>query len=676
MSSKPILEVKNLHTYFRTAQGVARAVDGISFSIHPGETYALVGESGCGKSVTALSIMGLIPAPAGYIESGTIHFDGRDLVTLSRPDLRAIRGNRISMVFQEPMTALNPVFTVGNQIAEVLILHRRVSVAEARRQGIEMLDRVGIPDPDRRFDEYPFQMSGGMRQRVMIAIALACRPALLIADEPTTALDVTIQSQILELMRDLREDFGTAIMLITHDMGVVSEQADRVGVMYGGRIIEEASRSDLFSSAAHPYTQMLMRALPGHGDRDRSLQTIPGMVPPATAFPPGCRFHSRCPIAGDKCRGEAPIRKRVASEHTVECFLVGENGRADLSGAIELRGSPRQGPAEAEPDRLAIRDLKMHFPIQKGFFRRTVGHVRAVDGLSLTIRPLETVGLVGESGCGKTTVGKCLVKLLEPTAGTVSFEGRDLAPLRGRTMKPYRRRIQMIFQDPFSCLDPRRKIGDTIMEGIVTHRLGTSKRDRDDRLARIMQRCGLDATMADRYPHEFSGGQRQRVGMARALAVEPSLVVCDEATSSLDVSVQAQILNLLEELQADMGLSYLFISHDLSVVRYLADRVAVMYLGRIVEIGETEAVIGSPIHPYTRALIAAVPRIGEDRRKRIVLPGDVPSPADPPPGCPFHPRCEFATDACRKTVPALEPMDAATPGREVACLRKHELPAG
>ena len=693
LSGNPILSVSDLRTHFRTAEGIARAVDGVSFDIHTGETYALVGESGCGKSVTALSILRLVPEPAGYHAGGSIHFQDRDLAALPRAAMRTIRGNRISIIFQEPMTALNPVLSIGNQVGEVFRLHRGMTRSAARDASIRILDHVGIPDPDKRVDEYPHQLSGGMRQRVMIAMALACRPALLIADEPTTALDVTIQDQILTLIRDLRREFGTAVLLITHDMAVVSENADRVGVMYAGRLVEQASREALFKRPAHPYTQLLMEALPSRGAPNKPLATIPGRVPKATRFPEGCRFNNRCPYVMDRCRRESPPSYAAGPGHTAECFLIEKNGPqitqmtadSESSFASEL-GSPNGEPIPARNRvdsisvhprdlramSLSVRNLKMYFPIRRGLFKRTVGHVRAVDGVDLTIRRGETVALVGESGCGKTTVGKCIVRLLDPTGGEILFDNAPIATLTRAALKPYRRRIQMIFQDPFSSLNPRRSIGDTLLEGMETHGIRSNRADCIAQLRDLMPRVGLDPDMIDRYPHEFSGGQRQRIGLARALAVEPDMIVCDEATSSLDVSVQAQILNLLKRLQRELGLSYLFISHDLSVVRHISDRTAVMYLGHIVESGPTGPVTSHPAHPYTRALMAAVPRIDDQGRPRLALPGDVPSPANPPPGCPFHPRCPYAVPACADAVPALEPIPGS-PDRRAACIRKDVL---
>jgi len=591
-----ILTIRDLRTHFNTPEGLVRAVDGVSFDLREGETYALVGESGSGKSMTALSVMQLVPRPAGFIAGGSITFEGRELVGLPPIEMRGIRGNDISMIFQEPMTALNPVFTIGNQLIEVIRLHQGLRGDDAERVAVEMLDHVGIADPDLRLRDFPHQLSGGMRQRVMIAMALACRPKILIADEPTTALDVTIQSQILELMSKLQSELGTAILLITHNMGVVAENADRIGVMLDGKLVEEAAPDQLFSTPKHDYTKLLLNA-------------VPSMTTP---FPPDTRLPSEA--------------------------------------------SAKEGPL------LQVSDLKQHFPIRKGLFQRPVGYVRAVDGLDIDIRCGETFAIVGESGCGKTTVGKCINRLLEPTNGAIRFDGHDLANLKRGGLQPYRQRIQMIFQDPFSSLNPRMRVGTILAEGMRTHGIG-SPSDRPRRASAMLKRVGLEGDILDRYPHEFSGGQRQRIGIARALAVEPDLVICDEATSSLDVSVQAKILDLLDDLKEEFELSYLFISHDIAVVRQVSDRIAVMYLGQVVETGPTRDVIDNPQHPYTRALISAVPRIEKDGRKRIVLPGDVPSPADPPPGCRFHPRCSHATEDCRKAMPVLVTIE----GRQVAC---------
>jgi len=646
----PLLEIENLQTWFDTDAGPARAVDGVSFFINPGETYALVGESGSGKSVTALSIMQLLPKSIGTIQGGSIRFCGNEMVNNRQADMHSIRGNDISMIFQEPMTALNPVFTVGHQISEVFRLHQNMDKKQARIHSIEMLDRVGIPEPEMRFSNYPHELSGGMQQRVMIAMALACKPKLLIADEPTTALDVTIQSQILALMADLQKKTGTAILLITHDMGVVRETADRVGVMYAGKLVEEAPVEELFNRPAHPYTELLMRALPSQSTRENKLDTIEGLVPKATTELPGCRFENRCPARMACCATEPPPNYPIGTNHTAACHLFAKGAdRGDL--AINKEAS-RPSPLDTNTVRLRTTDLKMHFPLKKSLFGKSKGSVKAVDGVSIQLYKGETLALVGESGCGKTTVGKSIIKLHNPTGGSVHFKGADLAALDKKAMKKMRRDIQFVFQDPFSSLDPRQPIGAIITEGMVVHGIGGSRKERIAKAERLLERVGLSPDMITRYPHEFSGGQRQRIVLARALSTDPELLICDEATSALDVSVQAQILNLLKDLQAELGLSYIFITHDLSVVQYLADRVAVMYLGRIVEEGTTEEIFTAPKHPYTQALLSAAPQASKGReRKKIILEGDVPSPVNPPQGCHFHPRCPQALPACRAAYP-------------------------
>jgi peptide/nickel transport system ATP-binding protein len=670
----PILQVRDLKSYFTTRLGPARAVDGISFDIYPGEIYALVGESGCGKSVTALSILQLLARPAGYIAGGQILYQGRDIARYPPVRMRKIRGKEISMIFQEPMTALNPVFTVGNQVNEAIKLHDRVRAADARKRGIAMLDQVGIPDAEACYDVYPHQLSGGMRQRVMIAMALVCRPKLLIADEPTTALDVTIQAQILELLRDLRQKTGAAVLLITHDMGVVRENADRVGVMYAGRMAEEAPVDRLFAQPAHPYTELLMRALPTQVQRGRRLDTIKGMAPKATEVIPGCPFANRCPLVLSYCAEKALQRTVLEPGHCVFCHLfpVAEN---EQRAPIRRQPGDIQTPAAgASATVLQIQNLKTYFPIRKGFFKRTVGYVRAVDGVSMELRRGETIALVGESGCGKTTLGKSIVRLLTPMSGSILYADADLATLKQRSLKPTRKRIQFVFQDPFSSMDPRQVIADLIAEGMQTHHIGANHAERVKRAEELLERVGMDRAGIHRYPHEFSGGQRQRIVLARALATNPELIICDEPTSALDVSVQAQILNLLKDLQNEFGLSYIFITHNLSIVEYLADRIAVMYLGRVVEEGKAEQILGRPRHPYTRVLLSAAPHAdAAAARKKIVIEGDIPSPANPPRGCHFHPRCPFAVADCKRIDPALETAKGDDPDHRAACIRKDEL---
>ena len=643
-----LLVVDNLKTWLDTGKTQVRAVDGISFSIMPHETFALLGESGCGKSMTALSIMRLLPE-AGHIIAGEVRLDGQDLLALPEIAMRTVRGKRIAMIFQEPMTSLNPVLTVGRQIAETLYQHTELRGAAVQARVLELLDAVGIPDAQARCNDYPFQFSGGMKQRVMIAMALACEPDLLIADEPTTALDVTIQAQVLELLKKLQRERGMAILLITHDLGVVSEMAHRVAVMYAGEIVEMAGREEFFRNPQHPYTRKLFASLPGASRRGQQLEMIRGTVPQLDGDFAGCRFTPRCDYAWDKCEREVPAWSEAAADHGVRCHLQGEDRPASVSAVA----APGVVPASrAESALLEVADLKVHFPIHKGLFKRVAGQVRAVDGVSLAIRPGRTLALVGESGCGKTTVGKGILQLIRPTAGSVRFAGEELTTLRGDALRARRAAFQIVFQDPYSSLDPRMRIADIIEEGMAALGVGAASQ-RQQTVDSLLRQVGLLADNKYRYPHEFSGGQRQRIAIARALAVKPRLIVCDEPTSALDVSVQAQILNLLKGLQDELGLAYLFITHNLAVVEYFAHEVAVMYLGRIVERGTVEEVMHAPRHPYTRALLSAVPLIDSAAQRQIIrLAGDLPSPANPPAGCHFNPRCPHAMPVCRQSYPA------------------------
>ena len=666
--SDVILGVRALRMGFISGYAATRtmlvAVDGVSFDVSAGETLALIGESGCGKSATALSVLRLLPA-AGRILAGEVHFTGHDLLQLPEVDMRAVRGGGMAMIFQEPATSLNPVMTVARQIGEVLARHTDLSRPAARQRALELLDAVGISDAERRLDEYPFQFSGGMKQRVMIAVALAGDPRLLIADEPTTALDVTIQAQILDLLRRLQAERSMGMLLITHDLGVAAQMAHRIAVMYAGQIVEEAPRAAFFAAPRHPYTQKLFAALPDPTRRGARLETIAGQLPPLSMMPPGCRFAERCPHAWQRCRDEAPpwYETGVAG-HRARCHLLDEPARA--LAAAPRDESPTTVPcAPATETLLAVDDLRVHFPIRRGVLQRTVGYVKAVDGLSFALEPGRTLALVGESGCGKTTVGKAILQLIQPTGGSVVLDGQQLTTLTPGQLRPLRRRMQMIFQDPFASLNPRMAVGEIIAEGMKAFGLagtgkGKGRRDAgrpggegfDAAIAALLQQVGLDAGAARRYPHEFSGGQRQRIAIARALAVQPELIVCDEPTSALDVSVQAQILNLLRALQDELGLAYLFITHNFAVVDYLAHDVAVMYLGRIVERGSVDEVLRSPQHPYTQTLLSAVLSPHLDRQPKFVrLAGEMPSPANPPAGCHFHPRCPYAADVCRVTYP-------------------------
>jgi peptide/nickel transport system ATP-binding protein len=651
--TQALLTLENVRVELGHGESAIRPVDGVSLEIRKGETYALLGESGCGKSMTALSILRLLPQPVGRITTGQICLGDEDLTALPESQMRKIRGRRISMIFQEPMTSLNPVLTIGDQIGEVLYQHHGMKGRVARDRVVELLDDVGIPDARRRYSEYPHQLSGGMKQRVMISIALAGEPDLLIADEPTTALDVTIQAQVLELLQGLQQKTHMAILLITHDLGIVAGMADRVAVMYAGQLVEEVSRDRFFGDARHPYSQKLFESLPEVRKREQPLDTIRGSVPTLDQTFTGCRFVDRCDFAWDECRNRVPGWNRTQPGHYARCHLLDESLTVpETVTRIREKSAIPARHASCGDSLLQVSDLKVHFPIHKGVFKRVAGYVYAVDGVSMSIPLGCTQALVGESGCGKTTVGKGILQLIRPTAGSVQFDGAELTTLRGRQLRVQRSNFQFIFQDPYSSMNPRMMVGDIVEEGMIAQGVGDSRQARRARVDALFRQVGLSSEHRQRYPHEFSGGQRQRICIARALAVDPRLVVCDEPTSALDVSVQAQILNLLKELQNTLGLSYLFITHNLSVVSYLADRVAVMYLGRIVEEGPVANVLESPLHPYTRALISAVPVIDPDsRREMIRLEGDLPSPSSPPQGCHFHPRCPQAMAVCREQYP-------------------------
>ncbi len=650
-----LLEVEGMVTRLRNG---ARIVDDISFSIKQGETFALLGESGCGKSMTALSLMRLLPDSV-HVESGTVRLEDADILELPEHAMREVRGGKMAMIFQEPGLSLNPVMTVGEQIAEALELHQALRGAAAQARCVELLDQVGIPDAVRHLNEYPFQLSGGMKQRVMIAMALAGQPKLLVADEPTTALDVTIQAQVLQLLRDTQQQNGMALLLITHDLGVVAEMAHQIAVMYAGHIVELASREQLFTSPAHPYTQKLFAALPDTARSGQPLAAIPGSVPLLHDIPKGCRFAPRCDKAWELCHEQAPEWTTLGAGQGVRCHLYLEPVAGSLllvaKGENQETKSTHaevgyQLPATRYP-LLQVSDLQVHFPIRKGILQRTVGHVRAVDGVSLSITAGRTLALVGESGCGKTTAGKALLQLISPTAGSVRFAGNELIGLKANTLRKQRAGMQMVFQDPYASLNPKMRVAEILEEGMDALDIANNSGERQRRIDELLDHVGLAQAAKWRYPHEFSGGQRQRIAIARALAVNPKLLICDEPTSALDVSVQAQILNLLKSLQQELNLSYLFISHNLAVVEYLAHEVCVMYLGRIVERGAVEEVLHHACHPYTQALLAAVPRIDGHGAEVVRLAGDMPSPANPPQGCHFHPRCPHVMPVCRSIYP-------------------------
>ena len=659
-----VLEVSGLTVGFRQGSALRTVVRDVSFSLRRGELLALVGESGSGKSVTALAVMGLLPEGIAAVSGGSVRFAGQDLGSLSPEERRRLRGRRLSMIFQEPMTALNPVMTIGQQLAETLLAHGQCGRREARARAVRLLEEVGIPAAATRLRDYPHQLSGGQRQRVMIAMALACRPELLIADEPTTALDVTVQAQIMELLNRLRRQLGTAVLFITHNLALVREQADRVAVMVSGQLVETAPAAELFRRPCHPYTRLLLRSVPSAAGRHAALAAIDAPRPGVSPHPAACAFATRCPLVQDTCLTEPPGDQTPAPDHHVRCRRPGMFGVALAADGASEEPPPAVGDGPRAV--LEARGLQVWFPRRAGLFGRRRAPVRAVDGVDLTLRAGETLALVGESGCGKTTVGKALVRLLRPTGGSVRLgDGTELTRLDEHALRPLRRRIQMIFQDPFSSLDPRLMAGESLLEGLDAQRIGTPA-ERRAAVEALLGDVGLPPEAAGRYPHQFSGGQRQRLGLARALAVAPDIIVCDECTSALDVSVQAQMLNLLRRLQRRLGLAYLFITHDLSVVSYFADRVAVMYLGRIVEEGPAAEVLAHPAHPYTRALLAAAPRLDGESRRGPVLQGDLPSPGCPPDGCRFHPRCPLAADECRLREPPRRPL---APAHWAACHR-------
>jgi peptide/nickel transport system ATP-binding protein len=602
-----------------------------------------------------------------------------ELFGLREREMRAVRGGTAAMIFQEPGLSLNPVMTAGDQIAEVLGLHQGMRGAAAQQRCMELLDQVGIPDAARRVKEYPMQLSGGMKQRVMIAMALAGQPRLLVADEPTTALDVTMQAQVLQLLRDTQSASGMSLLLITHDLGVVAEMAHQAGVMYAGQIIEQASRAQLLSRPLHPYTQKLLAALPDATRRNQPLAAIPGNVPPLGSITQGCRFAARCEEAWSLCSEQTPDWTVLNSGQGVRCHLYEGQGARDKGQGAGIEAKVREHQDDSKPDLhlapdgttsqstslannarqvagyctllLQVSDLRVYFPIHKGILQRVAGQVKAVDGISLNIPQGRTLALVGESGCGKTTLGKALLQLIPPTAGSVQFAGRELIGLAARELRTRRAAMQMVFQDPYASLNPKMRVAEILEEGMTALNIERNSAARQAHIDTLLDQVGLARTSKWRYPHEFSGGQRQRIAIARALAVSPQLLICDEPTSALDVSVQAQILNLLKSLQQELNLSYMFITHNLAVVEYLAHEVCVMYLGRIVERGTAEEVLRAPKHPYTQALLSAVPRIDGQGAERIRLEGDLPSPANPPPGCHFAPRCAHAKETCRASYP-------------------------
>lgn len=664
MDYSPLLDIQDLHTDIEIRSGVVHALSGVDLHVNPGETLGIVGESGSGKTMTALSLMGLLPQ-GGHVSSGSIYLDGQDLTKMPLHAKRKLRGTKVGMIFQDPLTSLNPTMKIGLQVCEPLRVHKKMSKKDALERAVEILKRVGMPRPEIVINNYPHQLSGGMRQRVMIAMALVCEPRILIADEPTTALDVTTQMQILDLIDELRDEYQMGVILITHDLGVVAGHTDRVAVMYAGRIVETAPTKTLFTEPKHRYTSSLMAALPERAlAAGTKLFSIPGAPPSLTNLPVGCRFASRCLWAGAECVERYPDLSGEGF-HTYSCFhpvQEGDESPAELQAKLE--GSAPIDEAVTEPGAqviygevedtdeilLDVKEASREYASSgSGFLKRDKGVVSAVDRVSITLKKGETYGLVGESGCGKSTMGRLIAGLEPPSGGAIELGGRDLATLKGRDAVRIHRDVQMMFQDSYAAMDPRMRIDQILAEPMSIQKTGNT-RQIAKRIMEIIEQVGLTEEILDRYPHEFSGGQLQRIGFARSLTLAPDLIVADEPVSALDVSVQAQVLNLMKDLQAELGLSYLFISHDLAVVQYMADRIGVMYLGRIVEEGPAKEVVENPKHPYTKALIDSIPvpdpEFSHDDQA-IKLTGEPPSAVNPPKGCRFRPRCPFAGEECK-----------------------------
>ncbi len=695
---RPVLRVENLRTEFRLRSATVVAVDEVSFTVHTGECLGLVGESGCGKSTTGLSIMRLLPR-IGHITGGRVMLGERDLTALPEPEMRRVRGNDVAMIFQDPMTSLNPTSTIGVQVAEPLRIHFGTPKRAAAARALEMLDLVGVPNPRERMDDYPHQLSGGLRQRVMIAMALTAQPQLLIADEPTTALDVTIQAQILDLLDRLREELSMAVLLITHDMGVIAGRTDRVMVMYAGKTVESSSTGELFETTRHPYAKALLESVPQLTSSSSALlPTIPGQPPDLANLTGGCRFAPRCRHAQPDCSGAEPPLEDLQSGHLVACFhpvgSVPESVASDQpTPAVQLSlvqrvravlgvtsepppdaeapdgAAPHEDERDQQPVLVEIDRLVKEYPIRRGLglgLGPAASSVKAVSGISLTIHRGETFGLAGESGCGKTTLGRIVAGHEHPTAGTVRIDGREILRLKGAELRRGRREQQLMFQDPYASLNPRMRVGAIIREPLMVQGSG-SRRQQWERVAELLDEIGLSRRAMDLYPHEFSGGQRQRIGLARALALNPGLIVADEPVSALDVSIQSQILNLMKRLQRDHGLTYMVVSHDLSVLRYLSDTIGVMYLGKLVEYGPADSVYTAPAHPYTHGLIQTIPVPDpkvERAKRTAAVRGELPSPVNPPSGCRFRTRCPLAQELCAEAEP---PMRVFGPGHVAAC---------
>jgi peptide/nickel transport system ATP-binding protein len=664
--AEPILVVRNLSIDIPKADGITRLVDDVSFDVRPGEVFGIVGESGSGKSITMQAVLGLLSSPL-KITSGSIKLRGRELTDLSFEEMRKIRGKVMSIVFQDPMTTLNPVLRIGAQIGEAVRLHNpSMSKQDVNRRVIDLLSLVGIPNPERRARQFPNEFSGGMRQRVVIAIAMANEPDLLIADEPTTALDVTIQAQVMAVLAEIRQRTGAAMVLITHDLGLVAETADRMAVMYGGRMMETSPARTMFEAPAHPYTAGLIESLPRIDRSVSQLYSIPGFVPDLANRPSGCVFHPRCAMSNGRapcCEQQPPLRE-VGEERLSACHFPEEVAacQAEQERLIAVPDGSVQPLATSENSILKVEALEKEFKVGSAFFGKGE-RMKALRGISFDLKQGKTLGLVGESGCGKSTLARVLLRLLDASGGNVFLNGEPFLELKGSRLRERRRDLQVVFQDPYSSLDPRMTVHEVIAEPLRIQ----GKYD-PARIDQLLEHVGLTPEAGKRRPPEFSGGQKQRIAIARALALNPDVLILDEAVSALDVSIQAQVINLLKALQTELGLTYVFISHDLSVVRHISDEVAVMYLGRIVEHGPVRRVFEHPAHPYTQALLSAIPQRGHagTAAKRIILTGDLPNPMSPPSGCAFRTRCFRAVDECARVEPELAPRTA--PGHLSACL--------
>jgi peptide/nickel transport system ATP-binding protein len=660
---QPVLEVDDLRTWFYTDSGPAHAVDGVSFSVGAGETVGIVGESGSGKSVTALSVMRLLEEPARIV-GGTVRFRGRDVFAMSPAELRAMRGGDVAMVFQDPMTSLNPVIRIAHQLSEAMTIHGRPR-AEATRRGISLLGSMGISAPERAMNNYPHQFSGGMRQRVVLAMGMSNEPALLLADEPTTALDVTIQAQILDLLQTLNRDFGTAIVLISHDLGVIATICARVIVMYAGEVVEQGPTADVLANPKHPYTWALLNARPGLDTErgDRRLTTVEGTPPDPLDFPKGCRFAPRCPFRQSVCDEHPPLLE-VGTARLSRCWLARDDTMPFVRQPRVQRG-PAAEPAEKRAPIMEVRGLVKHFRLGGGLLAKP-RVVHAVDGVDLTIDRGEILGVVGESGCGKSTLARTLLRLYRPEQGSIRFDAQEIAQASTAEIRPLRRRLQMVFQSPYASLNPRMTVDAMLAEPLRYHGLTKTAEATKRRIDELLGLVGLGAGARGRYPHEFSGGQRQRISIARALAPEPDFIVADEPISALDVNIQAQIVNLMIDLRERLGLTYLFIAHDLAIVRHISDRIMVLYLGRVAEVAPADDLFTAQLHPYTRYLVSAQPSLHgpQDATQRLKLVGEPANATDPPSGCRFRTRCPIAKSICAEQPP---PLRMLRPGHEVAC---------